>query len=74
NWTWCTPLVDGTQVSLSGMRDQFFITTAFDPNHVDTNHSFCALDDGNSLTVFEPIVNWDQYDDCETWMWVNICI
>lgn len=74
NWTWCVPVIDGTQVSLSGTRDQFFIATAFDPNNVDFNNSFCALNDGTNWTVSEAIVNWDQYDDCEQWMWTYICI
>jgi hypothetical protein len=74
NWTWCVPAIDGTQVSLSGSRDQFFITAAFDPNHIDANNSFCALHDGTTWSVYQAIGDWNQYDDCESWMWLYICI
>jgi hypothetical protein len=81
NWTWCTRYFDGTQESLSGQRDNWFISIALDPYNlyfdpVDPGNSvsYCALHDGTDWTVAEPVVNQDQFDDCEYWMWINICI
>jgi len=81
NWTWCTRYFDGTQESLSGQRDNWFISIALDPydlyfDPVDPGNSvsYCVLHDGTNWTVAEPVVNRDQFDDCEHWMWLNICI
>jgi hypothetical protein len=81
NWTWCMRYFDGTQESLSGQRDNWFISVALDPysllfDPVDPGNSvsYCALQDGTDWTVAEPVVNRDQFDDCEFWMWMNICI
>jgi len=81
NWAWCTRYFDGTQESLSAPRDQWFISIALDPydlyfDPVDPGNSvsYCALHDGTDWTVAEPLVNRDQFDDCEHWMWINICI
>jgi hypothetical protein len=81
NWAWCTRYFDGTQESLSAPRDPWFISVAHDPYNlffdpVDPGNSvsYCALHDGTDWTVAEPVVNRDQFDDCEHWMWMNICI
>ena len=81
NFTWCTYGQDGTQNYIYGQRDNWFIAAAHDPNDlffdpVDPGNSvsFCSLHDGTNYTVAEPIVNEDQYWDCELYMWVNICI
>jgi len=81
NWAWCTRYFDGTQESLSAPRDPWFISVAHDPydlffDPVDPGNSvsYCALHDGTDWTVAEPVVNRDQFDDCEHWMWLNICI
>jgi hypothetical protein len=73
--------VDGTQESTSGQRDSFFISAAFDPNNIffdpvdpGNSISYCALHDGVSWTVAEPVVNQDEFDDCDHWLWINICI
>lgn len=81
NFTLCFYQVDGTQESTSGQRDSFFISTAFDPNNIffdpvdpGNSISYCALHDGVSWTVAEPVVNQDEFDDCDHWLWINICI
>lgn len=81
NFTLCFYQVDGTQESTSGQRGSYFISTAFDPNNIffdpvdpGNSISYCALHDGVSWTVAEPVVNQDEYDDCEHWMWIRVCI
>jgi hypothetical protein len=32
------------------------------------------LHDGTDWTIAEPVVNQDEYDDCEHWMYQKICI
>jgi len=77
----CFYLLDGTQESTSAQRDSWFISAAFDPNYIffdpvdpGNSISYCALHDGTSWTVAEPIVNQDEFDDCDYWLWHNICI
>ena len=81
NWSWCNYGLDGTQDWIYANRDSFFISSAFDPNNIffdpvdpGNSISYCALHDGTSWTVAEPVVNKEQFDDCEVWMWVKICI
>ena len=81
NFTLCFYQVDGTQESTSGQRESIFISTAFDPNNIffdpvdpGNSISYCALHDGASWTVAEPVVNQDEFDDCDHWLWINICI
>jgi hypothetical protein len=81
NWTWCVRYFDGTQESLSGQRDPWFISIAFDPFDLyfdpfepGNSVSYCTLHDGTDWTVAEPIISQDQFDDCENWMWRYICI
>lgn len=81
NFTWCNYGTDGTQSYILGARDSFTISALFDPNDVffdvgnpGNSTSICALDNGGSYTVAEPLVNQDQYDDCENWLWINICL
>jgi hypothetical protein len=83
DWFWCERRFDGTQESLSGqhLSEPWFISIAHDPNQlifdpVDPGNSisYCALHDGSDWTVAEPITNRDQFDDCENWMWLNVCI
>jgi hypothetical protein len=66
---------------ISGQRNQWFISTAWDPYNlvfdpVDPGNSisYCALHDGSDWSVAEPVVNQDQFDDCANWMWLHICI
>ena len=82
-WFWCERRYDGTQESLSGqhLSDPWFISIAHDPNNlffdpVDPGNSisYCALHDGSDWTVAEPITNRDQFNDCENWMWLNVCL
>jgi hypothetical protein len=82
-WYWCQRAFDGTQESLSGqhMSDPWFISIAHDPNNLffdpadpGNSISYCALHDGSDWTVAEPITNRDQFDDCENWMWLNVCL
>ena len=82
-WFWCERRYDGTQESLSGQHlyDPWFISIAHDPNNlffdpVDPGNSisYCALHDGSDWTVAEPITNRDQFNDCESWMWLNVCL
>ncbi len=82
-WFFCERRFDGTQESLSGQHfsEPWFISIAHDPNNlffdpVDPGNSisYCALHDGSEWTVAEPITNRDQLDDCENWMWLNVCI
>jgi hypothetical protein len=81
NWTWCSYGTDGTQDYIYGQRDNWFIAAAFDPNNIlfdpvdpGNSVSFCTLHDGTDYVVAEPVVNEDQYLDCEYYMWVNICL
>jgi hypothetical protein len=81
NFTLCFYQLDGTQESTSGQRGSYFISTAFDPNYIffdpvdpGNSVSYCALHDGTSWTVAEPVVNQDEFDDCDHWMWIKICI
>lgn len=82
-WFWCERRFDGTQESLSGqhLSEPWFISIAHDSNNlffdpVDPGNSisYCALHDGSDWTVAEPITNRDQFNDCENWMWLNVCI
>ena len=81
NFTLCFYQVDGTQESTSGQRGSYFISAAFDPNNIffdpvdpGNSISYCALHDGVSWTVAEPVVNQAEFDDCDLWLWINICI
>jgi len=81
NFTWCYYGQDGNQLWMYGVRDNWTISTAFDPGNtffdpVDPGNSvsYCVLIDNGSYSVAEPVVNVDQYSDCENWMWINICI
>jgi hypothetical protein len=83
---WCTEYAAGTQKSFSGSPIEstdpdFFISTGFDPNNiffdptdVGNSVSYCALHDGVSWSVGEPVQSWEQYDNCEDWMWINVCL
>ena len=82
-WFWCERRFDGTQESLSGqhLSDPWFISIAHDPNNLffdpadpGNSISYCALHDGADWIVAEPVTNRDQFDDCEHWMWLNVCI
>ena len=81
NITLCYYGMDGTQEFIYGQRSEYFISAAFDPNNIffdpvdpDNSISYCALHDGVSWTVAEPVVNQDEYNDCENWMWIRVCI
>jgi hypothetical protein len=81
NLTLCFWDYGGPQQWISGQRGSDFISTAFDPNNIffdpldpGNSISYCALHDGNDWTVAEPVVNQDQFDDCDHWLWINICI
>jgi hypothetical protein len=81
NFTFCYYGQDGTQDYIFAQRDNWFISSAFDPNNIffDTEDpgnsiSYCVLHDGNDYTVAEPVVNSDQYSDCDNWLWLNICL
>lgn len=81
NFTWCYYGTDGTQNYIYGQRDEWFIASAFDPNDLlfdpagpGNSVSFFALHDGVDYTAAEPVVNEDQYWDCELYLWVKICI
>lgn len=81
NFTLCFYSLDGTQENTYGQRNEYFIATAFDPNNIffdpvdpGNSISYCALHDGVSWTVAEPVVNQSEYDDCEHWMWIRVCI
>ncbi|NQZ54512.1 MAG: hypothetical protein HRT93_09710 [Piscirickettsiaceae bacterium] len=57
------------------------IASAFDPNHIifdaenpGNSISYCALADNGSYVVAEPVVNQDQYSDCNNWIRSNICL
>lgn len=83
---WCTELTDGTQKTFSGSPidagdPDFFISIGFDPNNiffdpvdVGNSVSYCALHDSASWSVGEPVQSQEQYDNCENWMWVNVCL
>lgn len=81
NLTLCFWNYDTQQQWISGQRGSWFISTAYDPYNlvfdpVDPGNSisYCALHDGLDWTVAEPVVNQDQFDDCNLWLWRNICI
>lgn len=81
SFTLCFYSLDGTQESTSGQRDSYFISTAYDPYNIffdpadpGNSISYCALHDGTDWTVAEPVVNQDEYDDCEHWMLRKICL
>lgn len=76
----CADGTDGTQQYMYGVGDDYFISTAFDPNNVffdaadpGNSISYCVLEQGGSYTVAEPVVNEDEYWDCYLWAWVNVC-
>ncbi len=81
NFTWCAFDTDGTQSFTIGPRDAFVISALFDPNDVffdagnpGNSTSVCALEENGSYIVAEPLVNQNEYDDCENWLWKNICL
>ena len=82
-WFWCERRNDSTQESLSGqhLSAPWFISIAHDPNNLffdpgdpGNSISYCALHDGSDWDVAEPVTNRDQFDDCEEWMWLNVCL
>jgi hypothetical protein len=81
NFTWCLYGQDGDQLWMYGVRDQWTISTAFEPGNIvfdpvspGNSISYCVLLENGSYTVAEPVVNIDQYSDCELWLWRKICI
>jgi hypothetical protein len=81
NWTLCYWNYDSQQQWISGQYGSLFISTAFDPYNIffdesdpGNSISYCALHDGTGYTVAEPVVNQDQFDDCDAYMWSKICI
>jgi len=81
NFTWCPYGQDGNQLWMYGARDNWTISMAFDPGNIffdpvnpGNSVSYCVLMDNSSFIVAEPVVNIEQYSDCELWMWRNICI
>jgi hypothetical protein len=82
-WFFCQRAFDGTQESLSGghLDSPWFISIAHDPNNLffdpadpGNSISYCAVNDGSDWIVAEPVTNRDQFDDCESWMWLNVCL
>jgi hypothetical protein len=77
----CGEGTDGSQSYFYGNSfdgNNWFISTAFDSNNIvyDDNNpgnaiSYCALVQGNNYTVSEPVVNQEQFDDCQNWI-VNV--
>ena len=81
NFSWCYYGQDNNQLWMYAPRDNFIISSAFDPGNIffdpvepGNSVSYCVLIDNGSYTVAEPVVNIDQYSDCENWMWRKICI
>lgn len=81
NFTWCLWGQDNNQLWMIGERDNWTISTAFDPTNIffdpgnpGNSISYCALLDNNTYDVAEPVTNIDQYSDCENWLWINICL
>jgi len=81
NFSWCYYGQDNNQLWMYATRNSFTISTAFDPTNIffdpvepGNSVSYCVLIDNGSYTVAEPVVNIDQYSDCEIWMWRKICI
>jgi hypothetical protein len=81
NFSWCYYGQDNNQLWMYATRDSFSISSAFDPTNIffdpvepGNSVSYCVLIDNGSYTVAEPVVNIDQYSDCELWMWRKICI
>ena len=80
-FTFCYYDYSGQQQWIAGQRDQWFISAAFDPYNIyfdaadpGNSISYCALNDGIDWTVAEPVVNQDQFDDCNHWLWLYICL
>jgi hypothetical protein len=81
NFTWCYYGQDGNQLWMIGVRDSYVISTAFDPTNLffdpaapGNSISYCTLENDGGYEVAEPVVNDQQFSDCELWMWQNICI
>jgi hypothetical protein len=81
NFSWCYYGQDGNQLWIFAIREQWTISAAFDPSDLyfdpvepGNSVSYCVLMDSGSYTVAEPVVNSDQYSNCEDWMWINICL
>ncbi len=81
NFSWCNYGVDGSQSYIIAPRDSFVISALFDPYDVffdaanpGNSTSICVLQDNGNFTVAEPLLNQDEYDDCQQWLWVNICL
>ncbi len=81
NMSWCLYGQDGDQLYTFATRNQWTISAAFDPGNLffdpvapGNSVSYCVLIDNGSYTVAEPVVNIDQYSDCEAWLWRKICI
>lgn len=79
--TLCWYDYSGPQQWIAGQRDQWFISAAFDPYNIyfdpvdpGNSVSYCALNDGTDWTVAEPVVNQDQFDDCNHWLWLRVCL
>lgn len=81
NFTLCYWNYDTPQQWISGQRSPYFISTGFDPNNIffdpidpGNSVSYCALSDGTDWTVAEPVVNQEQFNDCNQWLWSYICL
>jgi len=81
NFTFCYFDYYSQQQWIAGQRDQWFISAGFDPSDLffdpadpGNSVSYCALHDGTDWTVAEPLVNQDQFDDCDHWLWVHVCL
>jgi len=81
NFTLCYYDYSGPQQWIAGQRGSWFISTAFDPGNIffdaadpGNSISYCALNDGTDWTVAEPVVNQDQFNDCDHWLWLNVCL
>jgi len=81
NFSLCLYGQDGNQLWFYANRNPWTISFAFDPGNLyfdpaapGNSVSYCVLIDNGSYSVAEPVVNIDQYSDCENWMWRNICI
>jgi hypothetical protein len=81
NFTLCFYDYSSQQQWIAGQRDNWFISAAYDPFNLifdpadpGNSISYCALNDGTDYTVAEPVVNQDQFDDCDYWLWIHICL